>query len=154
MHLKKSNINTKEKCFRVLYSMDNNIFECKKCQSKEGGFFLNDNYEKICSSCKKKYSVTKNTIFENVRFGIVKAMNIVYDLHTSKEYLSSITISKNYGITQKTAWIFIQKINSNKKYIQSLMSVEIQTKTSILANYKGERQLYNVISLLTKGFQS
>lgn len=145
MHFKKSNINTKEKCFRVLYSMNKNRFECEKCQSKEG-FFLNDNYEKICSSCKKKYSVTKNTIFENVRFGIVKAMNIVYDLHTSKEYLSSITISKNYGITQKTAWIFIQKVNNaNKEYISSLMNVEIQTKKSITANYERERQLYKVI---------
>ena len=124
--------------------MNSNIFECNKCKSKEGGFFLNDNYEKICTSCKKIHSTTKNTIFENVRFGIVKAMNIIYDLHTSNEYLSSITISKKYGITQKTAWIFIQKINAKKKYINSLMSVEIQTKRSILANYKGERQLFKL----------
>lgn len=144
-HLKKSNINTKEKCFRVLYSMDSSRFECEKCKSKEGGFFLNDNYEKICSSCKKIHSTTKNTIFENVRFGIVKAMNIVYDLHTSNEYLSSITISKKYGITQKTAWLFIQKVNANKKYIFDLMNAEVQTKTSILASYKLERQLRKVI---------
>lgn len=133
--------------------MGNSRFECEKCKAIEGGFFLNPNYEKICTSCKKIHSTTKNTIFENVRFGIVKAMNIVYDIHTSNEYLSSITISKKYGITQKTAWNFIQKINSNKKYIFDLMNVEIQTKRSILVNYKGERQLYKVISLLAKGFQ-
>ncbi|MGL2963598.1 hypothetical protein ACSVH2_07235 [Flavobacterium sp. RSB2_4_14] len=144
--MKRININTKEKCFRVLYSMNTTNFDCKKCKKIDGDYFLNSNYEKICSSCKKIHSTTKNTIFENVRFGIVKAMNIVYDIQTSKEYLSSIAISKKYEITQKTAWLFIKKINSNKRYIDRLMNVEIQTKKSIFYNYKFEREIIKSFS--------
>jgi hypothetical protein len=104
----------------------------------------------ICKNCKKKHSPSKGTIFENVRFGIVKAMNIVYDIETSNEYLSSVAISKKYEITQKTAWGFIQKVNSNKKYIRSFMNVEIRTKKSILSEYKSTKEMFRTIKLLTK----
>lgn len=135
----KANINTKEKCLRVLYSLESHVKKCDCCEGDS--FYLNDNYDSICRSCKKRFNATKHTIFENVRFGIVKAFNIVYDLYTSEKYLSSIAISKKYGITQKTAYLFIQKVNSNKSFIQKLMNVKVKTKRSIFCDYEAEKEL-------------
>jgi hypothetical protein len=141
----KANINTKEKCLRVLFSFVNQIENCDLC---DGDFFyLNDNYDCICSNCKKRFGIAKNTIFENVRFGIVKAFNIAYDLNTSERYLSSIAIAKKYGITQKTAYLFIQKVNSNKGFIRQLFDVKVKTKKDILNLDKLKKALLIQIKL-------
>jgi hypothetical protein len=131
------------KCLRILYSYNiDNFSKCKKCGNKK--FYIGKKYERICTACKKKTSVTQNTIFENVRFGLVKAFGIIYELHNSNDYLSSITISKRYGITQKSAWLFMNKISNNKNHIQSILNTDIKTHRSIMYEYENMKKLYNL----------
>ena len=121
--MKKSKITTELKCFKILKAISSDTFKCENCSNKE--FYTNrENFCKVCKKCKKKHSITKGTMFENVRFGLVKAFNIVYDIETSEENISSIKISKDYDITQKTAWKFIQKINLNKQFVKLIMEVK------------------------------
>ncbi len=134
--MKKAKITSELKCFKILNSISNE-FICENCKNET--YYKNEiNFCKVCKKCKKKHSVTKCKIFENVRFGLVKAFNIVYDIETSKEYISSIQISKKYEITQKTAWKFIQKINSNKHFVKRIFA-EIEKKSNKKININSKK---------------
>jgi len=58
--------------------------------------------------------------FHKVKFGLQKAFLIVFKMTTSSKSLSSIQVAKRYGISQATAWFFMQKVKvamkSSQKY--------------------------------------
>lgn len=116
----KKKFNTVEKCKKHLFNNNSEKFICHKCN---GIIFYNGfEFAKICKSCKSKTYITQNTIFHNVRFGIVKAFEIAIDYHNSNYTLKCIEVSKNYDITQKTAWYFLDKIRNNKEFIEVLFA--------------------------------
>jgi hypothetical protein len=87
-------------------------------------------YIKICKSCKKKISPKKNTLFENVRFGLVTAFHIYIETKLNTEKISSVKIAERYNITQKTAWEFLNKINTH----QTNYNIERYKELEILEN--------------------
>jgi hypothetical protein len=118
--LDKKKFNTVEKCKKHLFNNYSEKFKCYKCNGIY--FYKGFEFAKICKSCKSKTYITQNTIFHNVRFGIVKAFEITIDYHNSNYTLKSNEVSKNYDITQKTAWYFLDKIRKNKEYIEVLFA--------------------------------
>ena len=65
---------------------------------------------RMCTLCKREESPTSGTLFHRVRFGLRKAFFIVYEMSTSSKGLSSVQVANRYGISQKTAWYFMQKV--------------------------------------------
>lgn len=65
-----------------------------------------------CSSakCGKKFTVRTNTIFEGSKIGIEVWFFIIYMIASNKKNISSRQLSRNFGITQKTAWGLMMKI--------------------------------------------
>ena len=57
--------------------------------------------------------ILENTLFENVRFGLVIAFHIYIEAKLNIKEISSVNIAKRYDITQKTAWEFLNKIKSS-----------------------------------------
>ena len=102
--MKKKDCNTIKRCKNLLSLINNNDFKCLSCNSIE--FYKGKDFVKICKKCKRKTFVTQNTVFHNVRFGLVKAFKILIDCYDSNYNLKSIEVSKNYNITQKTAYLF------------------------------------------------
>ena len=86
-------------------------FVCK-CGNRES--IKQTSLVEVCSKCKLKYSVTNGTIFHNVRFGLLKAFRIVIEEYKNSFTSSSTQVAKKYKITQKTAWLFLDKIRKNK----------------------------------------
>ncbi|MEN9907182.1 MAG: hypothetical protein RLZZ540_323 [Bacteroidota bacterium] len=93
-------------------------FKCSKCDSEKGCEKAGYNYH--CYSCNHVESATANTLFHKVKFGLQKAFLIVFEMTTSSKSLSSIQVGKRYGISQTTAWFFMQKVRfamqSSQKY--------------------------------------
>lgn len=93
-------------------------FKCTKCGSERGCEKSGYNYH--CYSCNHVESATANTLFHKVKFGLQKAFLIVFEMTTSSKSLSSVQIGKRYGISQTTAWFFMQKVRvamqSSQKY--------------------------------------
>lgn len=93
-------------------------FKCTKCQSEKG--CEKSGYTYHCYSCNHVESATANTLFHKVKFGLQKAFFIVFEMTTSSKSLSSVQVGKRYGISQTTAWFFMQKVRlamkSSKKY--------------------------------------
>jgi transposase-like protein/predicted RNA-binding Zn-ribbon protein involved in translation (DUF1610 family) len=93
-------------------------FKCSKCGSEKGCEKAGYNYH--CYSCNHVESSTANTLFHKVKFGLQKAFLIVFEMTTSTKSMSSIQVGKRYGISQTTAWFFMQKVRvamqSGQKY--------------------------------------
>lgn len=110
----KSIFHNEENCLKFLL-VNNQIIRCDYCGKEEfynGADFMKS-FIKICKSCKKKISPQKNTLFENVRFGLVNAFHIYIETKLNTGKMSSVDIAERYNITQKTAWEFLNKINNN-----------------------------------------
>jgi transposase-like protein len=93
-------------------------FKCSKCGSEKGCEKAGYNYH--CYSCNHVESSTANTLFHKVKFGLQKAFLIVFEMTTSTKSMSSVQVGKRYGISQTTAWFFMQKVRvamqSSQKY--------------------------------------
>lgn len=80
---------------------------CQKCFSlanitpRKGGYFR-------CNECSVDFTVRTRTILERSHVPLHKWMEAIY-LHVRFE-ISSIQLAKKIGITQKSAWMLIQKL--------------------------------------------
>jgi hypothetical protein len=84
-------------------------YKCKRCHNTKYVYFEKHN-KRECTKCRYNESATAGTLFHRVKFGIQKAFCIAYEMTCTSKPISSIHVAKRYEITQKTAWIFIQKV--------------------------------------------
>lgn len=101
-------------CLKFLF-INNQIESCDSCGKTEfyRGADFTESFVKVCKSCKKKINPKKNTLFENVRFGLVTAFHIYIEAKLNMKDISSVNIAERYNVTQKTAWKFLNKIKSS-----------------------------------------
>jgi transposase-like protein len=65
--------------------------------------------------CKYDESPTANTMFEKLKFPILIAFHIIFKLSTKKKGMSSIELSNEFELRQKTCWTFKQKVQQVMK---------------------------------------
>lgn len=63
-----------------------------------------------CKDCKKKYSATVGTIFENTKVPLQKWFIAIYLLSAHKKGISSLQLSRDIDVTQKTAWFILHRV--------------------------------------------
>ena len=63
-----------------------------------------------CKNCRKQFTVTKGTIFESSKVSIRQWLYSIYLLVTARKGISSYQLSKELGVTQKTAWFIGHRI--------------------------------------------
>ena len=63
-----------------------------------------------CGDCRKYFSVKTGTILQSTKVPLRKWAMAIYLLTSHPKGVSSLQISRNLGITQKTAWMMMQKI--------------------------------------------
>jgi len=63
-----------------------------------------------CPDCRKVFTVRTGTIFERSHIPLDKWLYAIYLLATSRKGVSSLQLSKELGITQKSAWFMLQRI--------------------------------------------
>lgn len=61
-------------------------------------------------TCKKDFTVTVGTIFENSKIPLSTWMAALYILTGHKKGISSLQLSRDLGVTQKTAWFMNHRI--------------------------------------------
>lgn len=86
---------------------------CPKCgcienqykQTREGkaGYYR-------CHHCKSVYTVRTGTLFERSHVPLDKWLFAIYLVVTARKGISSLQLSKEIGVTQKTAWFMLQRI--------------------------------------------
>ncbi|WP_158728025.1 MULTISPECIES: IS1595 family transposase [unclassified Flavobacterium] len=94
-------------------------YRCKRCENTKYVYFEKHN-KRECTKCRYKESATAGTLFHRVKFGIQKAFCIAFEMTCTTKSISSTQAAKRYGITQKTSWLFMQKVRlamkSSKQY--------------------------------------
>lgn len=63
-----------------------------------------------CSKCGYDESTTAGTLFHKLKFGIDRAIEMLYEIATSKKGANSIWLAERFGVNQKTAWLFRHKV--------------------------------------------
>ena len=65
-----------------------------------------------CGVCKTDFTVRTGTIFERSHVPLDKWLYAIYLVVTSRKGISSLQLSKEIGVTQKTAWFMLQRIRT------------------------------------------
>ena len=82
---------------------------CPHCGSKHVYHFRNGRVHK-CAKCRKQFSIKVGTIFEDSKIPLKKWFMAIYLLTCHKKGISSLQLSRDLGITQKTAWFMLQRL--------------------------------------------
>jgi len=77
--------------------------ECPHCNHNKIYIFKDKRTFK-CADCKRKFTVTVGTVFENTNLPLTKWFMAIYLILNHKKGISSLQLGRDIGITQKSAW--------------------------------------------------
>ena len=105
--------NTETKCIDYLAKLRwNNEVGCPYC-SHDNCYVLNvKNRPKRwkCAKCRKQFSVTVGTIFEESKISLKKWFVAIYLNSAHKKGISSYQLSRDIKVSQKSSWFMLQRI--------------------------------------------
>lgn len=111
----KSRFSTKNDCYRYLSDYKwKDGYSCIKCDH-EVYIKGKQPYSRRCKKCGYDESTTSNTLFHKLKFGLDKAFEMLYEITVSKKGANSIWLAEHFGVSQKTSWLFRQKVQSVMK---------------------------------------
>ena len=82
---------------------------CPTCKATEnittrkGGFYR-------CNPCKLDFTIRTGTVFERSHIPLHKWLYAMYLLVTARKGISSLQLSKEIGVTQKSAWFMLHRL--------------------------------------------
>ena len=85
---------------------------CVHCGHAEKIYTIEGGKRYKCSSCRKKFSVTTGTIFENSKIPLQKWFIAVWLCTSHKKGISSCQLARDIGIQQKHAWHMLHRIRA------------------------------------------
>lgn len=87
---------------------DKTAYKCLKCNHK--AYQRKADFSRQCNVCNHRESATANTLFHKVKFGLRKAFFICFEMSTSTKSLSASYVAVRFGITERTARLFMLKV--------------------------------------------
>ena len=82
---------------------------CPHCDSERTSRMKDSQYHQ-CKDCRKKFTVRTGTIFERSHIPLDKWLYAMYILQTARKGVSSLQLSKELGITQKSTWFMLHRL--------------------------------------------
>jgi hypothetical protein len=116
-----------ERCYLPLLNYE--VKTCIKC-GNEKFYTTIKNFEKACKKCKTRYKTTYNTLFHNVRFGLLKAFHIYIEVVYEKPQPKASELAKRHNLAYKTAYNFKQRVIKDFGF----MNLESYLKKNKLSN--------------------
>jgi len=103
---------TDEDCMEYLYNLKfSKGFVCSKCNNNTSYIGMKP-YTQVCRSCRNIKSATSGTLFHKVKFGLLKAFMITYEMTVTTKGMSARAISLKYDINKDSAWLFMKKVRT------------------------------------------
>lgn len=112
---------TDEDCLEYLASVkwEDKEFVCKKCGYHKYCKGVKP-HSRRCIKCQYDESPTAGTMFDKCKFSLLLAFHIIFKIASKKKGMSSLELSKEFELRQKTCWEFKWKIQqamqSSKRY--------------------------------------
>lgn len=82
---------------------------CPFCGSVKVYRFKDGKYFK-CADCRKKFTVTVGTVFENTKVPLSKWFVAIYLISSHKKGISSCQLARDISVKQQTAWFMLHRI--------------------------------------------
>ena len=123
-------------CYHYLYLIKwKNGYQCKLCGSAEA-IKGKTSFHRRCKDCRYDESVTCNTLFHGIRMSILKAFHLLFRTITKKSGMSSVELSTEVGVQQKTAWRFKLKVkNAMVQESQKKLQGDVQVDETLVGGY-------------------
>ncbi|MDR0499576.1 MAG: IS1595 family transposase [Holophagales bacterium] len=82
-----------------------------------------------CNGCRKDFTIRVGTIFHRSHVPLHKWLYAMYLIVTARKGISSLQLSKEIGVTQKTAWFLLARIrtacgNQTEKILSGIIEVD------------------------------
>lgn len=106
----KTDINCKEYLANIKWETG---FECVKCGHSASQ--VRKDFSRTCNKCSHTETASANTLFHKVKFGLRKAFFICFEMSTTTKSLSASYMGVRYGVTEKTARLFMHKVREAMK---------------------------------------
>lgn len=84
-------------------------YQCKRCKNDK--FCVGKKpHNRRCTKCRYDESPTANTMFNKLKFSILISFHIIFKISTKKKGMSSLELSNEFELRQKTCWSFKEKV--------------------------------------------
>ena len=102
---------------------------CPYCQGKNVKARISKPNFYHCNACKQDFSIRVGTIFHRSHIPLHKWLYAMYLIVTSRKGVSSLQLSKEIGVTQRSAWFLEQRIraacgNQTAKILSGIIEVD------------------------------
>ena len=111
------NYSDESKCRELLVQQRwNGVPTCPKCGNTKSYVIDNGKRFKCANNkCYYRYSVITGTVFEASNIPLTTWFPAMYLIASHKKGISSVQLSKDLGVTQKTAWFMLHRIRESLK---------------------------------------
>ena len=100
---------------------------CPYCEGDKTTRMKKSNYHQCNNKeCRKQFTVRTGTIFERSHIPLHKWLYAMYLLQTARKGISSMQLSKELGITQKSAWFLLHRLREAFDVEAVLMDGEVE----------------------------
>jgi len=83
---------------------------CPHCKYEEKIYKFKNGKTYKCAKCKRDFTITVGTVFQNARIPLRKWFIAIYLFSSHKTGISSHQMSRHLEITQRNAWVVLHKI--------------------------------------------
>jgi transposase-like protein len=107
-----SKFSTEEVCLEYMSDLrwNNNPF-CPHCNNPKVYEYKDGKLYK-CAKCRKQFSAKVGTVFEGSKIPMTKWFTTIYRITTNEYATSSLQLSRDISVTQKTAWYILDRIRA------------------------------------------
>jgi hypothetical protein len=137
----RENYSTEYQCNAYLCDLKwGNGYECKKCKHTK---YVKGRKQlhRRCQNCQYNESPTSGTLFHKIKIDLVTAFEICYMLTHPKKSMSSCELSRQYGITLKTALYLRQRIrNAMKSSAKYLLEGKVEVDEFVVGGQEEGKQ--------------
>ncbi len=88
-------------------------YKCMNCGHKKAQIRVD--FGRCCNICSHIESASAGTLFHKVKFGLRKAFYICFEMSTTTKSLSASQMGVRFGVTEKTARLFMHKVREAMK---------------------------------------